>query len=352
MILFMQSFLKTKRFATTQLAVLCLIMFSVISCNPLKGENISAEKIENHFMDHYGMYLPDDVKVKAVIGNKSKVRGFNKGNYKITFSGGQTQEYPFLVSRDGRYLIPGGDEGLKLNGETMKETDAYGMREGSLALEGGPPIPILVSGDLRRIIVGKLEDLDNTPATEAASIISLENTPSKGEQTASVNVVEYSDFQCSYCAMAADAISPLLEEYEGKIKFFYKHFPLENIHPWAKEAAVASVCVYDQSNEKFWKFHDSIFQAQQDITVENATQTLSEIAKGMDLDMEQYAKCVKSEQTTMRVEADIKEGKLIGVSGTPAFFVDGFASKGGVDIDALRKIIDRRLSRLSEKSTK
>ncbi len=353
MISVIQSFLKTKKFAGAQLFVLCLIIFSVVSCNPFKGENISTEEIENHFMDKYGAYLPDETKVKAVIDGKSKIRGFVMGDYEITFPGGQTQKYGFLVSRDGRYLISGvGEEqGLKLNGERMKETGAYGMREGSLQIEGGVDIPILVSGDLRRIIVGRLEDLHNDPAAETASLISLDDTPSKGSETAPVNIVEYSDFQCSYCARSVSGIYSLLEEYEGKIRFFYKHFPLESIHPWAKEASSASVCVYNQSNEKFWKFHDTVFEKQQDITAENVTQTLLEVAGGLDLDMERYEKCVSSEQTAMRVKADIEEGSSVGVSGTPAFFVDGFAVPGGGDMDTLRKIIERRLSKLSEKST-
>ena len=131
--------------------------------------------------------------------------------------------------------------------DEMEETGVEGMRRGFLATEGGQ-VPILVSGDGKTIMVGDLENLDADPAAETARKISLENVPSKGNPQAQVTVVEYSDFQCGYCARAANQVADFLKDYKGKVRFFYKQFPL-SFHKWAEEASIASLCVYDQSNE-------------------------------------------------------------------------------------------------------
>ena len=198
-------------------------------------------------------------------------------------------------------------------------------------------------------MVGDLENLDADPAADTARKISLENVPSKGDPEAQVTVVEYSDFQCGYCARAANQVADFLKEYKGKVKFFYKQFPL-SFHKWAEEASIASLCVYDQSNEKFWKFHDAIFEKQGEIKVANAKKTLEELARGLGVDMKKYNECVKSEQAKRRVASDMKEGKSIGVSGTPTFVVDGFVISGGANIKAIRNAVDYRLSLNSERS--
>ena len=330
-------------FATVVLAVFATV--SLFPESPFALGKLDPGKLEQQFKNRYGVRLPAGFTVKAVIEKDSEMKGLKKGGYEIGFPEGRTQTVPFLVSEDGRFMIMGVP--TSINVDKMEETGIRGMRKGFLQVEGGTPVPILVSGDRKTIMVGRLEDLNEDPAAEIARKISLENVPSKGDPKAQVTVVEYSDFQCGYCARASDDIADFLKDYKGKVRFFYKQFPL-SFHKWAEQASIASLCVYDQANEKFWKFHDAIFEKQSEIKVADAKETLAGMARELGVDMKKYNECVESEEAKRRVASDMEEGKSIGVSGTPAFVVDGFLISGA-NMKALRNAVDYRLSLNSEK---
>ena len=329
-------------------AVFTLVFLAAFFLSPgslLALDTIDSGKLEQHFRGRYGVYLPPGFTVKAVKGKNSDVKGFKEGEYQIGLPEGQTRKFPFLVSLDGKFLIMGSVATVKV--DEMKKTGAAGMREGKVLTEGGE-VPILVSGDRETIIVGALENLGEDPASETAAKISLENVPSKGSSKAQVTVVEYSDFQCSYCARAADQIGDFLKEYKGKVRFFYKQFPL-SFHKWAEQASISSLCVYDQSNEKFWEFHDAIFEKQGEIKVAGAKKTLADMARKLGVDMKKYNECVESGEAKQRVDSDMAEGRSIGISGTPTFVVDGFVISGGANMKALGNAVDYRLSLSSGK---
>lgn len=310
-------------------------------------DNIDVGKIEQHFKNSYGVYLPSGFTIKVTKGKDSEMKGFKEGTYEVGFPDGSNRTFPFLVSRDGKFLIMGGST-IKV--DEMKKTDVAGVRQGFL-MSDGKQVPILVSRDRKTIIVGSLESIDDDPGAETMRKISLENIPSKGDPNAPVVVIEYSDFQCGYCARAANQVADLLKDYKGKIKFYYKQFPLP-FHKWAEEASIASLCAYEQSSEKFWKLHDSIFEKQREIKVADAKETFAGMAKGLGIDMKKYNKCVESEQAKRRVASDLKEGRSIGISGTPTFVVDGFVISGGANMRAVRNAVDYRLSLNSEDSGK
>lgn len=331
-------------FAMAVLTVLAAVFLSPTSLFAL--DNVDTGKLEYHFKNRYGVYLPAGFTVKAVKGKNSEMKGFKKGEYEVGFPDGKSRSFPFLVSRDGKFLIMGNVPTIKVN--EMEETGVPGVRQGVLASEGGQ-VPILVSGDRKTIMVGRLENLDKDPAAETARKISLENVPSKGNPDAQITVVEYSDFQCGYCARAANEVADFLKDYRGKVRLFYKQFPL-SFHKWAEEASIASLCVYDQANDKFWKLHDAIFEKQGEIKVADARETFAEMARKLGVDMKKYSQCVESEETKRRVASDMDEGKSIGVSGTPTFVVDGFVISGGANMKAIRNAVDYRLSLKSENS--
>ena len=332
--------LKAKKsiLATVALVLLGLILLFPGSLFAL--DNIDSGKLEQHFRGRYGVYLPGGFTVKVVKGKNSEIKGFREGRYEVGFPDGRSQTVPFLVSSDGKFLIMG--NAPTVNVDEMEETSVQGMKRGFLPTEGGQ-VPILVSGDRKTIMVGSLEDLGEDPAAETARKISLENVPSKGDPGAQVTVVEYSDFQCGYCARAANEVADFLKDYQGKVRFFYKQFPL-SFHKWAEQASIASICVYDQANEKFWKFHDVIFEKQSEIKVADAKETLAGMARELGVDMKKYDKCVESEEAKRRVASDMREGRSIGVSGTPTFVVDGFVISGGANMKAIRNAVDYRLS--------
>ena len=331
-------------FAAVVSAVLAAVFLSPATLFAL--DNVDLGKLEYHFRNSYGVYLPSGFTVKAVKGKDSEMKGFKEGEYEVGFPDGKSRSLPFLVSRDGRFLIMGGVPAVKV--DEMKKTGVSGVRQGFLASEGGQ-VPILVSGDRKTIVVGRLENLNEDPAAETARKISLENVPSKGNPDAQVTVVEYSDFQCGYCAKAANGVAGFLKDYQGKVRLFYKQFPL-SFHKWAEEASIASLCVYDQANEKFWELHDEIFEKQGEIKVADARETFAGMARKLGVDMKKYDECVKSEEVRRRVASDMDEGRSIGVSGTPTFVVDGFVISGGANMEVLRNAVDYRLSLKSEGS--
>ncbi len=333
-------------FATVVLAILAAVFLSPATLFAL--DNIDSGKLEYHFKNRYGVYLPAGFTVKAVKGEDSEMKGFKQGRYEVGFPDGKSRSFPFLISRDGKFLVMGNVPVVKVN--EMEETGVPGVRQGFLVSEGGQ-VPILVSGDRKTITVGRLENLDEDPAAETARKISLENVPSKGDPNAQITLVEYSDFQCGYCARAANDVADLLKDYQGKVKLFYKQFPL-SFHKWAEEASIASLCVYDQANEKFWELHDTIFEKQAEIKVADAKETFAEMARKLGVDMKKYDQCVNSEETKRRVTSDMNEGRSIGISGTPTFVVDGFVISGGANIKAIRNALDYRLSLKSESSGK
>lgn len=333
-------------FATVVLAILAAVFLSPATLFAL--DNIDSGKLEYHFKNRYGVYLPTGFTVKAIKGEDSDMKGFKKGRYEVGLPDGKSRNFPFLISRDGKFLIMGNVPVVKVN--EMEETGVPGVRQGFIASESGQ-VPILVSGDRKTIMVGRLENLGEDPAAETARKISLENVPSKGDPNAQVTVVEYSDFQCGYCARAANDVADLLKDYQGKVKLFYKQFPL-SFHKWAEEASIASLCVYDQANEKFWQLHDAIFEKQAEIKVADAKETFAGMARNLGVDMKKYDQCVNSEETKRRVASDMNEGRSIGISGTPTFVVDGFVISGGANIKAIRNALDYRLSLKSESSGK
>ena len=339
---------KARKSVLTTGVLLFLTVFFLSPQSLFALDNVNLGKLEQHFKSRHGVYLPGGFTVKAVKGKDSEIKGFKEGGYEVSSPDGRSQTLPFLVSSDGKFLLMGNPPTIKV--DDMKETGVPGVTKGFLVTKGGQ-IPILVSGDRKTIMVGKLENLDEDPAAEAAGRISLENVPSKGNPKAQVTVVEYSDFQCSHCARAASGVADFLKDYEGKVKFFYKQFPL-SFHKWAEEASIASLCVYDQSNEKFWEIHDAIFEKQREIKIADARETFSGMARGLGVNMKKYDECVKSEEAKRRVASDMKEGQSLGVSGTPTFVVDGFVISGGANMKALKNAVDYRLSLNSDKSGK
>lgn len=144
----------------------------------------------------------------------------------------------------------------------------------------------------------------------------------KAGDAAEVTLVEYSDFQCPACASFEPAIESVLAEYGDKIKFQYKHFPLASIHPYAQQAAVAAEAAGMQG--KFFEYHDALFANQQSWSAGAApAATFIKYAEDLDLDVAQFRRHMNSSELLDKVRAEMAEGKELGVSGTPTFFLDG-----------------------------
>lgn len=171
----------------------------------------------------------------------------------------------------------------------------------------------------------------------------------RGNPKAQVVLLEFSDYQCPFCARVQVVLDQLLAQYSDRVAFAYRHFPLP-FHKEADEAAIAAECARDQG--KFVEMHKLLFENQKEQFVENL------IAYGDTVEVEDadaYESCVREEKYRSRVNADIEDGQAVGVSGTPGFFVGAYNPEtgevkgemlsGARPINEFRSILDKYLAK-------
>ena len=142
--------------------------------------------------------------------------------------------------------------------------------------------------------------------------INLGDSPFLGKADAKVAIVEWSDFQCPYCARATPLLTEVQKKYPNDVKIIFKHFPL-SFHQAARPAAIASVAAQEQG--KFWEMHDALFENQRSLTAGN----MEEIAEKAGLDMDRFRKDMEANKSAYdkRVTADFTHGQSVTVRGTP-----------------------------------
>jgi protein-disulfide isomerase len=169
--------------------------------------------------------------------------------------------------------------------------------------------------------------------------------PSKGPDDAAVTIIEFSDFQCPYCQRAVPTIEQILEKYPTQVRIVFRHLPLDTIHDRAKPAAVASHCAGNQ--DKFWDYHDVLFDNNRALSDED----LERYAADMGLDMEAFKQCVSDPESHQIVDNDAVAAASLGLTGTPAFFVNGIPMTGAQPLEKFSAIIDEELARPTAESS-
>jgi protein-disulfide isomerase len=167
--------------------------------------------------------------------------------------------------------------------------------------------------------------------------------PSEGPADAPVTLVEFSDFQCPFCARARPMIQALREHYPTQLRVVYKHLPLEAIHPHARAAAEAAVCADEQG--KFWAYHDQLFAHQSKLSDDD----LRGYAAAVGLDLSAFEQCRKDPKRTQKVADDLAEARAAGITGTPAFVINGVLLRGLQPPDAMIARIDKDLGAAAPK---
>lgn len=161
---------------------------------------------------------------------------------------------------------------------------------------------------------------------------------SMGPDSAAVVIVEFSDFQCPFCRSAAAAINEARLRWPNDVRVVYRHFPLEQIHPHARRAAVAAECAEAQG--RFPEFHDRLFQLQDSIPLLSLTQIVDRTG-GMEIGA--FNDCLTDPRRQARVDEDVEAGKQLGVRGTPTLLVNGWLFGGSPDKTVLFKLIESEL---------
>ena len=196
-----------------------------------------------------------------------------------------------------------------------------------------------------------------TQAAEAqlpSQPLSLAGAQLDGNPRAPVAIVEYSDFQCPYCGVfARDTLPKIRQRYTtaGEVVLAFRQFPLTTIHPFALNSAIAAKCAAEQ--DKYWEMHDALFQDQRSLD----DQAIQVRATALGLDRGRFSSCMAKKAVGDEVDRDVAEGKTLGVSGTPTFFIgltqpDGRVKvtqrlTGAQPLDQLDKVIDSLLEQVS-----
>jgi protein-disulfide isomerase len=212
--------------------------------------------------------------------------------------------------------------------------------------DGGPmkqQVEFLVSGDGSKILQGKIFDTRQRPFADDLRLLKTEGLPSAGPPGAPVTLVVFSDFECPHCKEEAKTLRANLEkEYPTQARLVFKDFPLEQIHPWAKQAAAIGRCIQKLDAGAFWQFHDWIFDQQTNIKPETLRQQALGFLNGK-VDTLQLTQCMDGKLTEKDVESSIADAHALEITSTPTLFVNGRRMVGNIPWDQLKRVIDWEL---------
>jgi len=205
-----------------------------------------------------------------------------------------------------------------------------------------------VSADGKHAITGDIIPFGAKPFEQDR--VKLEkgvNGPAKGPAKAPVMIVEFSDMQCPHCKVVAPTVEQLLAQ-EPNAHFVFQNFPLPN-HNWAEKGAGYVDCVGRASNDAVWKFIQKTFEQQESITEANADEKLKAIATESGANADQIAACAAKPDTKARIQASLALGKSVGVTGTPAIFINGRMLSGGAPVELLKQLVDFQATQANQK---
>ena len=156
----------------------------------------------------------------------------------------------------------------------------------------------------------------------------------RGDKKAEYTVIAFSDFQCPFCKRGDDTIKAVMQKYDKKVRYIFKHFPL-GFHPEAAPASKAAWAAGKQG--KFYEYHDKLIENQGKLGDELYVQ----IAKDLKLNMDKFNKDRASDEAQKQIDEDIKAGQAVGISGTPGFILNGVKILGAYPVEHFEKVISK-----------
>jgi protein-disulfide isomerase len=170
------------------------------------------------------------------------------------------------------------------------------------------------------------------PVLDPPVKLNITGAPFKGPEGAKVTIVEFSDFQCPYCAKAAIEAAQVVQKFPKEVKLVFKQFPLED-HSQAALAAEASLAA--QAQGKFWQLHDKMYANFRLINHARILVWATEVG----LDMNRFRADLDGHKYAARVKAEEQEGEVAGVEGTPTFYINGKKFNGVFEVNAIAPIV-------------
>jgi protein-disulfide isomerase len=233
---------------------------------------------------------------------------------------------------------------IKVEVSDPKPSEMPGFSEVSVHASAGgasADFQYYVSKDGQKVVQGNVYDIAQNPFKADLDKLKTDLQPSFGTPGAPVVLVEFSDFECPMCKEEAKTLRDnLLSSYPTQVRFYFEEFPLDQLHPWARAAAIAGRCIFRENAGAFWDYHDWMFAHQEEIKPENLKDKVLEFAKGKQLDALQLTRCMDNKETEAEVNKAQALGKDVNVGATPTLFINGRKLVGRVDWPTLRNIID------------
>ena len=265
---------------------------------------------------HQSELTADNLRAK-VIEYAGAITGINREKFEACLISGQSKptlerELEF-AKKSGIHATPS----VFINGVKARTSDSAEMIAliGRLAINPNAPIP------------SPREPDDRTPVRKRKqpeiADISSGNFPAFGPVSAEITLTVFSDFECPYCARFAKMMrEDVLPSAAGNIRVLFRQLPLE-MHPWARMAAEASECAYQQRNEYFWNFHDFFFDHQRDLTVQNfRQQVIDHAGRIQGFRIEQFEGCLVHNGATATIDQEVRYASSHGIEGTPTVFIN------------------------------
>lgn len=276
---------------------------------------VDKAKLVDHI--HKAYSTPAELKLSVGDFSPSPVPGWQVGSLEVSGGPQGKQSQPLLVSDDGRWYMLGALVELK-----------PAAVPGLLAVPEGanlPPVHLMPGG--KHAVVAVPKDLSEDPDAAVMAKLKLKDAVFTGPADAKLVLVEFSDLQCPHCKRSQHILDEELPKSGLKVKRTFKHYPLD-IHPWAMPAAVAAVCVERLKPAAAAKFRDRFFDSQESITLETVRAKAFDFAKADGVPADALKKCMDSGDAQKAVEAQRAEGDSVGVTGTPALFINGRRVRG------------------------
>jgi protein-disulfide isomerase len=201
-----------------------------------------------------------------------------------------------------------------------------------------------ISKDGQHLIQGSLLDISKNPFQEQLSKLTTNRQPGFGSSSAPVTIVVFADFQCPVCRHEAKMIrQEIPAKYPNMVRVYFKDFPWENEHKWAKPAAIAGRCIFKQKAAAFWDYHDWVYEHQEDFTAANFNEKALAYSKTAGLDTVQLQQCVAGRTAEAEVNQEVLEAHSLQVNRTPTLFINGRELSGQFQWESLDRIIKYEL---------
>jgi protein-disulfide isomerase len=161
------------------------------------------------------------------------------------------------------------------------------------------------------------------------------DSPTTGSPQKQIVLIEFSDFQCPYCAKAHETVKAFMGKHRAEVTLVYKHLPLTSIHPEAMPAAKAAWAAGVQG--KFWEYHAALFENQEKL----GNETYESIAKTLNLDVTKFNSDRASDAAQAAIDKDLELTKQLGLTGTPVFFLNQEVLTGAVELAELESALEK-----------